>query len=264
MDRMDFVPGPQAKEQIFNAQGHMFFSRQTALDFADEFIMNAPSGSGDAHLPLLYQTMLACINEGDQVDIWFGLRDPDPTAGQEDLPSGELVGHTWALFKTIDGKERHLWEVSRQTPVAGDAYAARAFNAYREAMARFHGRETPAPIPVDASLANMPKDFNGKPVISRALSPSNLYYASGRMWYFVDLAPPGDIHAPVILSRPMRSFDALALSALLTLALGRPPLVFGISNATDTQGKVPTGYVRASYEADESIASTEGKPVLVL
>lgn len=264
MDRMGFVPGPQAKEQIFNAQGHMFFSRQTALDFADEFIMNAPGGCGGAHLPLLYQKTLACIREGDQVDIWFGLRDPDPAAGQDEYPSGELVGHTWALFKTTDGRERHLWEVGRRTPAAGEAHAARAFNAYREAMARFHGQETPAPIPVDVNAAHMPKEFNGKPIISRALSPSNLYYASGRMWYFVDLAPPGDLGAPVILSRPMRSFDALALSALMTLALGRPPLVFGISNATDTLGKVPTGYVRASYEADETIGSTEGKPLLVL
>ncbi|PNY24068.1 Uncharacterized protein TCAP_05992 [Tolypocladium capitatum] len=264
MDRMNFVPGPQAKEQIFNAQGHMFFSRQTAVDFADEFIMNAPGGCGGAHLPLLYQTMLACLNEGDQVGIWFGLRDPDPAAGQEEYPSGELVGHSWALVKTTDGRERHLWEVGRRTPAAAEAHAARAFNAYREAMARFHTQEVPEPIPVDVNAADLPEEFNGKPVISRALSPSNLYYASDRMWYFVDLTSPCDLGSPAILSRPMRSFDALALSALMTLAQGRPPLVFGISNTTDTLGKVPAGYVRASYEADATIGSAEGKPLLVL
>ncbi|KAJ6441433.1 hypothetical protein O9K51_04983 [Purpureocillium lavendulum] len=236
MDRMGFIPGPQAKEQIFNAQGHMFFSRQTALDFADEFIMNAPGGAGSPHLSILYQTMLACISDGEQVDIWFGLKNPDPAAGHEEFPSGELVGHSWALVRTTDGKERPLWEVGRKTPIAGDAFAARAYNAYCEAMARFLGREPPSPVAVDPSAAEVPREFNGKPVISRALSPSNLYYASGRMWYFVDLSPPGDLSEPAILSRPMRSFDALALSALMTLALGTPPLVFG---SIRTMTKIP-------------------------
>lgn len=264
MDRMGFIPGPQAKEQIFNAQGHMFFSRQTALDFADEFIMNAPGGAGNPNLSILYQTMLACISEGEQVDIWFGLKNPDPAAGHEEFPSGELVGHSWALVRTADGKERHLWEVGRKTPAMGDAWAARAYNAYCEAMGRFLGRDVPAPATVDRSAGEVPKEFNGKPVISRALSPSNLYYASGRMWYFVDLSPPGDLNELPILSRPMRSFDALALSALMTLALGTPPVVFGVSNTMETLGKMPAGYVRTTYEADERIQRKDGEILLVM
>ncbi|KYK62077.1 hypothetical protein DCS_03222 [Drechmeria coniospora] len=267
MDRMIYVPGPQAKEQIFQAQGHMFFSRQTALDFADEFVRKAPGGCTGPHLPQLYERMRTCLGEGEQVDIWFGLCRPDTTAGQEELSSGELVGHTWALHRTADGEEKHLWEVGRGTPAMGEAFAARAFNAYREAMARFLGKGPPPAVLVDQTgmAAERPREFKRKPIISRALSPSNLYHASGRMWYFVELAPPPTtVDEPVVLSRPMRSFDALALSALAALAWGEPPLVFGISSTTDMLGKLPTGFVRTTYEADETVKRRDGEILLVI
>src|SRR5699024_5661961 len=90
------------------------------------------------------------------------------------------------------------------------------------------------------------------------------YYASGRMWYFVDLSPPGDLNEPPILSRPMRSFDALALSAVMTLALGTPPAVFGVSNTMETLGKMAGGYVRTTYEAEERIQRKDGEILLVM
>ncbi|KAM4055773.1 hypothetical protein HRG_008373 [Hirsutella rhossiliensis] len=266
MERMGFVPGPQAKEQIFNAQGHLFFSRQTALDYAEEFIKKAPDGYTDAHIRTHYQSMKACLGEGDQVDIWFGLRDPNPARGQHQDPSGELVGHTWALVKTADGNERQLWEVGQETPPMGEAHAARAFNAYREAMARHLNMEAPEPVQINKHAAKTPRDVSGRPVISRALAPSNLYYASSRMWYFVDLGLAGGTNTPIILSRPMRSFDALVLSALMTLVLSAPPLVFGISTRkTDrASSTLPAGYLRAKYEADETLQGADDRPVLVL
>jgi hypothetical protein len=40
------------------------------------------------------------------------------------------------------------------------------------------------------------------------------------------------------LSRPMRAFDALLLSALMTLAVGAPPLVFAIFQNSDPPGNL--------------------------
>ncbi|KJZ73414.1 hypothetical protein HIM_07208 [Hirsutella minnesotensis 3608] len=264
MERMSFIPGPQASEQIFNSQGHLFFSRQTAIDFANEFVMKAPGGCSTPRLATCYQTMKACLSEGDQVDIWFGLRDPDPAIGQDELPSGELVGHTWAVVKPALGKERSLWEVGRRTPPAGEVHAIRAFNAYREAMAKHLGHDAPKPLPVDEKAAKFTEEFHTTPTISRALSPSNLYFASNRMWYLVDLCPGGDLGEPVILSRPMRCFDALVLSALMTLVSGRPPLVFGISNTKKGLGSLPRSYIRANYEKDETLHRGDDRPLLVL
>ncbi|KAK5998699.1 hypothetical protein PT974_01081 [Cladobotryum mycophilum] len=264
MDRMRFIPGKEAKDEIFDAKGRIFFSRECAISYADEYVMKAPN-LGGSQLSILYQTMLACMSEGEQVDILFGLRSPDPAQGQEVYPSGEDVGHTWAILKTPDGKEKHLWEVGRRTPALGDAYAARAFNAYRTAMAGFLGEQPPEPFPIDPSTVTVPGPFNDKPVISRALSPSNLYYASSRMWYFIDLSPPGDINEPAMLTRPMRAFDALILAACLTLANGTPPLVFAVRNSLEGLGKMPADFTRAYFEADETLDEPPAeKPLLIM
>ncbi|KAK2595632.1 hypothetical protein QQS21_006679 [Conoideocrella luteorostrata] len=262
MDRMAFIPGNEAKDKIFNAAGHIVFQRSTAIAYANEFLSKAPVPI--AATAGTYQAMMACLSDGDQVDIYYGLCDPDASKGHEIFPSGEAVGHTWATLKTADGRETHLWEVGRATPSVGEAHAARAFNAYRDAMARFKGIASPEPVPLEADKAHIPCEFNGKPVISHALSPANLYYASSRMWYFVDLLPAGDdMTRPLHLSRPMTAFDALILSALVTLANGARPLVFGVANTMDTLDRMPGGYVRATYEADETL-KRPAEPLVVL
>jgi hypothetical protein len=262
MDRMRFIPGQEAKDEIFRAQGHIYFDRKAAVDFADTFVMQAPGGP----LPDVYQTMLACLADGDHVDIWFGLRGTVAAQGEADDPSGELVGHTWATLRTADGRERCLWEVGRRTPPVADAHAHRAFNAYRGLMAAFLGQQPPAALPVERPHEAAPEAPSGKPAISRAFAPSNLYYSTARMWYFVDLSPPSDKgpEAPAVLSRPMRAFDALILSALLTVALGTPPLVFGISNALEGLGKMPAAFTRVQYEGDERMQAQIDTPLLVL
>jgi hypothetical protein len=269
MDRMRFIPGHEAKDEIYKAEGHIYFDRKAASDFADTFILQAPGGAGGP-LPLVYQTMLACLSDGDVVDIRFGLRNTNPAQGEEDDPSGELIGHTWATLRTADGRERCLWEVGRRTPPLGDAHVHRAYNAYQAAMAAFLNKPPPQALPVERKLGpdGQPeqdvKEFRGKPVISRAFAPSNLYYSTARMWYFVDLAPPHQVETPAILSRPMRAFDALILSALMTLATGSPPLVFGVSNALEGLGKIPNGFTRVHYEGDERHQAQGEKPLLVL
>ncbi|KAK9438196.1 hypothetical protein VB005_09204 [Metarhizium brunneum] len=247
MDRMALTPGAEAKEELFKAAGHISFQRPTAIAYADEFLLRAPQPMAG----ITYQAMLACMSEGDQVDVWFGLRDADPSLGHDTLPSGEP---TWTL-----------WEVGRATPSVGDAHAARAFNAYREALARSQGLASPPAVPVDADKARVPPPQNGRPVMSHALSPANLYYASGRMWYFVDLGPPADdVVAPAHLSRPVRAFDALVLSSLMTLVNGKPPLVFALANTTATLGQMPAKYKRVAYEADETLERPPDAPLVVL
>ncbi|KXX75643.1 hypothetical protein MMYC01_204547 [Madurella mycetomatis] len=257
--------GQAAKDEIFSAQGHIFFDRRTALAFADEFVLKAQCGQND-NTSVLYQTVLTCLSEGDQVDIWFGLRDADPAKGDEVDPSGELVGHTWAILRTADGREKHLWEVGRRTPPPSDAQAVRAFNAYRDALAVFLGEQQPQrlPTPTLPRHTQEQREWNGKPVVSRALAPSNLYHSSGRTWFFVDLSPPGDVQSSAVLSRPMRAFDALILAAIMTLVMGQPPVVFGISNSLEGLGKMPLAFKRAHYEADSRVEPSTDRPVLVM
>jgi hypothetical protein len=88
MDRTSFVLGPAAMQEIENANGHIFFDRATALDFADEFLFNRESA---AH-PLLFALVGACLSVGDKVDIKFGLTNPNTP--EEEVPAGELIGHT--------------------------------------------------------------------------------------------------------------------------------------------------------------------------
>ncbi|PHH90270.1 hypothetical protein CDD83_4105 [Cordyceps sp. RAO-2017] len=84
------------------------------------------------------------------------------------------------------------------------------------------------------------------------------------MWYFVDLSPAPGAGQPVVLSRPMRSLDALVLSALMALVRGAPPLVFGVSNVDKTTLEIPEGFVRAEFEGDDTIERTDDRPLLVL
>ncbi|KAJ6789260.1 hypothetical protein PWT90_06425 [Aphanocladium album] len=280
MDRMNFIPGPKAKAEIHEAEGRIFFNRAAALDYADEFIWNAPGGglARSPHVRLLYQLVGACLSEGDLVDVWFGLRSPDAGEGESEhgtRPSAEDIGHTWAVLTTgAEGRRQTVWEVGRDTPFAGDEYAVRAFNAYRRALGEHLQQTTavvePLPVPrregngVDGADESWPRMFRDKAVASRALAPANLYHASARMWYFVDFAPPGRLDEEPVLSRPVRAFDALILSTLVALAYGTPPQVFGVRYKLENIGQMPAGYLRTQYEADEEIREQTDDEILLV
>lgn len=255
MDRMRFIPGPEAKSEIHNCSGHITVTRQVALNFADEFLFNDSN-------PLLYQLVCACLSENDKLDIWFGLRDPDVSKGESVYPSQEEIGHSWAIL-TTDGKEKCIWEVGRDTPFVGDAYAARAFNAYREALGTSRGQEVPQPLEI-GEQTERPTEFRDKPVMSRALAPSNLFHAAGRMWYFIDLATTSEASEPAVLSRPLRAYDALILASLVTLANGSTPLVFGVRYILQNIGTMPQGYVRAQAENDAKVEIVNDQVLLVM
>ncbi|OAA80891.1 hypothetical protein LEL_00436 [Akanthomyces lecanii RCEF 1005] len=275
MDRMSFIPGPKAKAEIHEAEGRIFFNRAAALDYADEFIWNAPGGgiARSPHIRLLYQLAGACLSEGDLVDVWFGLRGPDNTkpmeeGGERAYPSGEDIGHTWAvLTHAADGRKQTVWEVGRDTPFPREAYAKRAFDGYRQALAEY--KEMPAPPRSLPAAENeeeaWPTTFRDKPVASRALAPANLYHASARMWYFVDFVPPDQLaEEEPVLSRPLRAFDALILSTLVALAYGAPPQVFGVRYRLENIGQMPAAYLRTQYEANEELREQTDEEILLI
>lgn len=321
MDRMSFIPGPKAKAEIHEAEGRIFFNRAAALDYADEFIWNAPGGglARSPHIRFLYPLVSACLSEGDLVDVWFGLRSPERQeqddggenhggggggSSERVYATGEDIGHTWAvLTHAADGRKQTLWEVGRDTPFPSEDYARRAFNAYRQMLAEYTGTGPPAPMiqvtqekedkshqpqhqldqqengvggggdAADSGGAAKqgenrneawPTRFRDKPVASRALAPANLYHASARMWYFVDFAQPGHMDEEPVLSRPVRAFDALILSTLITLAYGTPPLVFGVRYRLENIGKMPAGYLRTQYEANEVLREQTLEEVLLV
>ena len=255
MDRMRFIPGPEAKSEIHNCSGHIIVTRQVALNFADEFLFNDSN-------PLLYQLVCASLSDNDKLDIWFGLRDADVSKGESVYPSEEEIGHSWAIL-TTDGKEKCIWEVGRDTPFVGDAYAAKAFNAYREALGKWRGQEVPQAVEVGAQTER-PTEFRDKPVMSRALAPSNLFHAAERMWYFIDLASGSALSEPAVLSRPLRAYDALILASLITLANGSTPLVFGIRYILQNIGTMPQGYIRAQAENDARVELANDQVLLVM
>lgn len=288
MDRMGFIPGPQAKTEIHEAEGRIYFNRAAALDYSDEFLVNCPGGglARSPHLRFLLQVVGACLSEGDLVDVYFGMREVG--AGEREDPGGELIGHTWAVLTHADGRKETVWEVGRDTPFAGEAYAQRAFNGYRQAM----GRATNTwiePIQFKAEEENnkdngestaqgeqggdgeqandeaaWPTRFRDKAVMSRALAPANLYLASARMWYFVDFAPPGQLDEEPVLSRPLRAFDALILSTLVALAYGSPPQVFGVRYKLENIGKVPTGYLRTQFEESATLRDQTDEEIILV
>jgi hypothetical protein len=223
MDRISFIPGAQAREEIFDAQGRIFANRACALDFADEFILPCMA-SGTTHV---YQAALAAIGTHEQIEITFGLRDAGPG---EEFPSGELPGMTTAALVDLD-----------------DAYAARAFRAFRRKVAEHLG--TAVDDAAEEPTVRLPEHNT---TVSRALAPTSLYYASGMMFYFVDIAPPPgsgsyDGATVPVLSRPMRAFDALILGALLTLIWDRPPVLFAVAQHQDRLGKLPASFRRVTY-----------------
>ncbi|PGH29776.1 hypothetical protein GX50_07476 [[Emmonsia] crescens] len=278
MERMSFVPGTSALAAIENANGRIFTDRAGAIDFANEFILTCPSGPQ----PLLYQLFLAMLNDGDQLEINFSLRDPTTT--EENDPAGELIGHTWAILKTARGSEKLLYEVGRKTEPISNTEAAKAFNGYRKLLAAFEyqaqgacaGMMVSAVAVAAASPMDIPLPPPRQPTptagpirsISRALSPSNLYFAAGVMFYFVDLsmmAPsrPEFYETPLHLSRPMQAVDALILSALVTLAIGAPPLVFAVLQANASLGTMPEMYGRVAYALAPECRPEAGKIVIV-
>jgi hypothetical protein len=258
MDRMSFIPGAPHREYIENAAGHIFFGRPVALDFADTFLSH-PSHN------ILYQLVSACLSEGDQVDIWFGARDPRPDEASD--PDGEPVGHTWATL-TADaqpGSTSVLWDVGRDTAPVLEGHAVRAFNAYRRALAEYQGVPAPTPLPVDSTSSGL-ADLA---TISRCFSPANLYECAGIMWYFVDLSgtvPSRDSAAAAgeaTLSRPMPARDAIVLATLLTLALGAPPMVFAVLQSAQPFGRMPRDFQRAVYGQAGNAEADGGQIVII-
>ncbi|PGH01564.1 hypothetical protein GX51_05129 [Blastomyces parvus] len=279
MERMSFVPSTPALIAIENAKGCILTDRAGAIDFANQFILTCPSGPQ----LLLYQRFLTMLNVGDQLEINFSLREPTSTEAQD--PAGELIGHTWAILKPAQGSEKLLYEVGRKTEPISDAEAAKAFNGYRKLLAAFQTgmQGTGTSMLVSAAAAGatwQPMDIplppprqptpTAAPVrsISRALSPSNLYFAAGVMFYFVDLsmtAPsqPEFYETPLHLSSPMQAVDALVLSALVTLAIGVPPLVFAVVQANSSLGTMPEMYGRAAYALAPDCSPEAGKIIIV-
>lgn len=243
MDRMSFIPGREAREEIEEAGGHISMTRDAVLDFLDSVAL--PNLLGPPGGNILYATLLASLSVGDKLDIYYGLRDCKE--GEEVDPGGELVGFTWATVTESGGMEKKLWEVGRSSPKADHGFALDAFNLYRATLGSFQKAQVPQGKPY-----NPPTDLPSELDISRALSPSNLYYCSGTMFYFVvfsSSAPsrPDFCSSPRWLSRPMRAYDALLLSALMTLAVGAPPSVFAVLQRSDSLGVMPEDCERVVY-----------------
>jgi hypothetical protein len=206
----------------------------------------------------LCQSMLACMSEGDQVDVRYTFDGGEPCA------SGEMPGKTVATLTNADGRVEHLWEVNNETPALSDNHAAKAFNAYRRHLALFLREPFPEKVAINSAHGDVPERCNGKNIISRAFTPSNLCDASGRMWFWVDLEPPGDANTEALLTRPMPALDAVILAAMLTLCYGSPPLVFGIAPTVEGRAMMPLAYTRVHYEDDERFEREDKKPFLVM
>ena len=149
MDRMSFVPGAEAREQIQNA-GHIVVDRETAVEYVDkfaEYLMRIPTKdtNGTMRYGVMYTTILSSLSIGDRIDIKYGGRSP--TTPEDGDPSGELIGFTWATFVGADGREKVLWDFGRDTEPLSDEYAMIAFNLYRKSLAEFKGIPEPEPLP---------------------------------------------------------------------------------------------------------------------
>jgi hypothetical protein len=276
MQRMSFIPGPDAREYIHEVKGRLIVDHGALIALADDFIMNCPSGPNS----LLYQICLSALSRNDTIDIHFGLRDVGE--GERKDEDGELVGHTWAIHNTVleNGEKRSktLWDVGRDSPLQSLEVANRAFLQYQYALAQHQEVVVPPPPPLQ--LMRPPaiprKDEEGRPPhISRALSPSNLYYKSGIQFYFVELcmSAPGrpdyfssdGTWAPSQLSRPMRSYEALQLAAVLTAAIGAPPLVFAVRQSIPKSlGKMPVGYLQRGYEVPDGWDDAEQDKIVLV
>jgi hypothetical protein len=238
MDRMSFIPGKKEREYFHNAEGHIFFGRAAAADLADEFI------GFDPEYAVLRMQVAHCLADDDEVDIWFGLRD-NPEGGEE-YPGGELPGWTWAtITRGRTGEKKTVLDVGRPTEPTPQIYAIGAFNAYRRALAAHQGVAPPTPIPLPADHAD---GQSGARHPSRALAPSNLYFGSSVMWYFVDISSimPFEAEEPT-LTRPMNAADALMMTVLLTICIGWAPRVYAVYQSVLPLGQMPTLFRRASF-----------------
>ncbi|PGH27076.1 hypothetical protein AJ80_01262 [Polytolypa hystricis UAMH7299] len=268
MDCMSFVPGPSAREAIENANGRILIRRDTMMQYVNEYILNCPSGPQ----PMLYQVFLNLVSEeqGPEIEVKFSIRDPTTT--EEEDPAGELIGHAYAIHKDVSGglSEKLLWEVGRRTPSLADADVARAFNAYRRVLAAHQGISPPVNVPIPPRPSPVSPPLPGTATaISRALSPSNIYFASDAMFYFVDLSGTSPTtqpdNTPLHLSRPMMAFDALILSACVALAIGAPPLVFSVLQSAERNdmGRMPNSYGRAVYAHAPDSIPEDGRIIIV-
>lgn len=257
MDRMSFIPGKPHREFFHNANGHIFFGRACALDFADTFLL--PYGHN-----ILYQLVLACLSEGDQVDIWFGARNPCDSERID--PDGEPVGHTWATLTDATSKQKHtLWDVSRDTPLLTRRYATRAFNAYRQALALYQGVDKPTPIPIPPS-STAEEASPGSWTMSRCFSPANLYECASVIWYFIDLSQqPSPTSSPdaMVLSIPMPAQDAIILATLLTIVLGAPPVCFAVYQSGQL-GCMPSSFQHAGFADAKAVTSIKAPEIAII
>lgn len=232
MDRMSYIPGAEARREVEDANGHIFFTKETALDYVDEFLSGGP--------PILYQVALASLSDGDRVDIKFDVLGPDD-AGEG--PGGE--GFSWATVTESSGDEKLLWKSAPGTESLSPQLAVEAFNFYRNGLADFKNEPTPERAVLPRGIP--PQQPLSNTTISCAFSAKNIQHASGIMFYFVMLSTSAPSRADYFdvsarLSRPMRAFDALVLSAMLTLAVGSPPLVFAVLQSTDRLGEMPGSF----------------------
>lgn len=244
---MSFIPGKKCREYFHDAEGRIFFDRKTAASYAEKFIF--PLG---VEYAVLCQQVAYCLGDGDEINIWFGLRGL--REGEEEFPDGELPGRTYATI-TRAGTDRAdtFFEVERSTRPTPQSDATRAFNVYRSALAAFQeevAEPTPLPIPTERD-DNSDTSSRPKPV-SRAFSPTNLYHNSGVMWYFVDIGSIMPYSSPeMTLLRPMEAVDALILSALLTVSIGWPPGVYAVYQP------MPLGRMPSSFRKEVSVDAVE-------
>jgi hypothetical protein len=61
----------------------------------------------------------------------------------------------------------------------------------------------------------------------------------------------------------MRAFDPLILSALFTLAVGAPPLVFAVLQGPEGAGEIPESFGRTSYADAPDVQLGQGKVWIV-
>jgi len=276
---MTFIPGKDAREEIHSHKGHLTITHEMVIPIIDDFIMNCPAGPNS----LLYQICGAALSRNDTIDITFGLRNVNAAQDEREDEAGELVGHTWAVHNFVleNGEKRSktLWDVGRDSPLQTPTVAHRAFSHYQMALARHQNVDAPTPLSAPHNSAPPPKEEGRPPHISRALSPSNLYENSGIQFYFVELCmsapgrpdyfdysdPTRPRWSPSQLSRPMRATDALLLSALLTAAIGDPPLVFAVRQSIPRSlGRMPAGFIQRGYGVPEGFDDAEQDKIVLV
>eukprot|EP01094_Clydonella_sp_ATCC50884_P020905 TRINITY_DN4458_c0_g1_i4.p1 TRINITY_DN4458_c0_g1~~TRINITY_DN4458_c0_g1_i4.p1 ORF type:complete len:306 (+),score=58.19 TRINITY_DN4458_c0_g1_i4:196-1113(+) len=224
MDRMQFVPGAAAREELESANGCMAIPRAAALDYAERYLVRAGSN--------LYQLALAALSEGEVLEIVW---DDERIAASVKASDGSRTKEVWQRRNNSSGG------------VAG--WAPFCFDRYRAALAEFRGQPEP-PAPVHSADDDMPLIDS----VSRVFCPSELLNSAGAAWYFIVLAtaPPVDVasgRAPCVLSEPMRAFDALVLFSILTHVLSFTPVCFSVVQ-DHAIGQMPSGFKHLPVSLD--------------